>query len=409
MSDSVGGAFSRIYEQYRVGWTGIGSSEHLRGDQTGTVLYTHGAFSFSGWSDDALKGRQQKWAQGAEIVRQAIDNEFGNGVGDAVFARILHDDGRDLGAELLRGDLERVRQTINEVVPGAIPGLDGPTVGTKVGQAGGGTAPLKPQLDENQRAQAKIFCVSGNDAPGTVTRGQKADAMLTAMFGRSLSDAEVRGLGAIPDGCDVDVQLSSYGSLDGKSHPGVSISKSGRDPSGAFKAIAMTVYRGDDGKVRIYRDSTRTDTSSHIGPKEDVRRPTNLGACALVRQAVTAQSLGVETIHNFATRGKGYNGYYTWARCGGNAPLTTSDGLRDEDVQAYRKFRQALESSTHPTLMPLATKKDLDVQDLMKTEVGRQFWQQHGFPVPLEFDLRPGSKTMDMFQAYTVPKSCFQM
>lgn len=275
--------------------------------------------------------------------------------------------------------------------------------------AAAGMAPLEPQLDENRRAQAKIFCVSGNDAPGTVMRGQKADAMLTAMFGRSPSDAEVRGLGAIPDGCDVDVQLSSYDSLDGKSYPGVSITKSGRDPAGAFRAIAMTVYQGDDGKARIYRDSRRTDTSSHIGPKEDVRRPSSPGACALVRQAVTAQALGVETIHNFATRGKGYNGYYTWARCGGNAPLTTSDGLRGEDVQAYRNFRQALESSTHPALTPLATKKDLGVQDLMQTEAGRQFWQQHGLPVPLEFDLRPGSGTMDMFRAYTVPKSCFQM
>ena len=68
-----------------MGW---GASEHLRGDLAGTKLYTHSAFSISGSGEAAAKGRQDKWAAGAAYVKNAIDQEFGPGMGDRVFKKI---------------------------------------------------------------------------------------------------------------------------------------------------------------------------------------------------------------------------------------------------------------------------------------------------------------------------------
>jgi len=111
-------AFSTIYEQFKPGALGRGSSEHLRADLGGTKLYTHSALSISGSGAAALERRQAKWEAGADYVKQAIDDQFGDGVGEKVFKRISDDTGRDLNKELRRGDLGRVRSTIAEVVAG---------------------------------------------------------------------------------------------------------------------------------------------------------------------------------------------------------------------------------------------------------------------------------------------------
>ncbi len=109
-------AFSQIYDQFKPGMLGRGSSEHLRGDLGGTKLYTHSAFSISGSGAQAAERRQAKWAAGADHVKQAISQQYGDGVGEQVFKKILGDTGRDLNKELLRGDLGRIKSTIAEVV-----------------------------------------------------------------------------------------------------------------------------------------------------------------------------------------------------------------------------------------------------------------------------------------------------
>jgi hypothetical protein len=408
-------AFSQIYEQHKPGALGWGAGEHLRGDLAGTKLYTHSAFSISGFGEAAAKNRQAKWAAGAAFVKNAIDDQFGKGVGDRVFSKISSEGGPDLNKELRRGDLERIRRAIGEVVPGAIPEIEGGKPSGSGEKAGGpgGPAPLKAKLNDNQVAQAEVFGLAKGQEPGTVTRSEATEKALKAMFGRSLSDAEIRGLGGMPESCDVELGLVPTNDFEHRDAdpklPGVSISMGRKgDASGAFRAIQMTLYRDRGGNVNLYRDSTRTNTGWLEG--SDKPRPSNLGACALVKQVDTAREVGVSTIHNFATRGRGYNGYYTWARYGGNSPLTPDKiKLRDEDRGGYERFMKALAGSSDPDLSRLAGKRDLEVQDLMSTQKGRDFWKEHGFPIPLEFDLRPGSKTMQMFDEYTVPNSCFDL
>jgi hypothetical protein len=107
--------FSQIVAQHQVGRSGWGASEHLRGDLEGTRLYTHSAFSISGFSADAAAARQAKWAAGATYVKQAIDREFGVGMGERVFAKVSADTGRNLNREVRRGDLAQIKTAIAEL------------------------------------------------------------------------------------------------------------------------------------------------------------------------------------------------------------------------------------------------------------------------------------------------------
>ena len=254
------------------------------------------------------------------------------------------------------------------------------------------------------------------------------DRKLTEMFGHRLTDADIRGLGGVPERCNVEVELVAlHPGLHrnvGSGSTGVMISKSGDDPSGVFRTIQMTVYKDQAGNLNIYRDKTTTHTSDTVGDDE-TPRPTNLGACALVKQVDTARALGVSTIHNFSSQGPGFNGYYTWARYGGNASLAPKDvnvfdegtampqvgktNVRDQDEARYLNFRKALESSTVPAVQQLHRKPDLDVQDFMQTQEGRDFWRANGFALPLDFSLQPGSKTMQTMAQHTAPSSCFNL
>jgi hypothetical protein len=85
--------------EYKPGMLGRGSSEHLRGNLGGTKLYTHSAFSISGSGAQAAERRQAKWAAGADHVKQAISQQYGDGVGEQVFKKILGNTGRDLNKE----------------------------------------------------------------------------------------------------------------------------------------------------------------------------------------------------------------------------------------------------------------------------------------------------------------------
>ena len=101
--------FSQIHEQYKPGMLGRGSGEHLRA--TGTRLYTHSAFAISGSGPAALAARQAKWEAGAAHVKQAIDREFGPGMGERAFAKVSRESGHNLSAELRRGDLVHPQPT----------------------------------------------------------------------------------------------------------------------------------------------------------------------------------------------------------------------------------------------------------------------------------------------------------
>lgn len=115
---AIGGpGFSQIYEQHKLGRLGLGADDHLRGDKAGTRLYTHSAFSISGFGGAAAAQRREKWEAGATQVKQAIDREYGAGMGDRVFAKINAErapGARNIDHELVRGDLASIKRTIDE-------------------------------------------------------------------------------------------------------------------------------------------------------------------------------------------------------------------------------------------------------------------------------------------------------
>ena len=371
--------FDEIYQKYEPGLFTKG--EHLRGKEDGT-LYLHGMFSISNKGEEALKERQGKWEQGSKTVRQTIDRDYGDGVGAKIFQKISDRVDRDLSKELLRGDLPLIKSELQRLEK----------------------TPFKPELDGNQRLQSKVY----GGEKGTVTRSEKMDGILTEMFKRPLTDDDIRGIAGVPDGCSLKLNLIE---LDPRIHLnvghgsyGVFIALDGPDPSGAFKSIQVTAYLDKEGKLNIYQDSMSCNEELKGGRP----RPTHLGACAIVRMVDTARMLRVNTIHNFSSQGPGYNGYYTWARCGGDAPIHTVE-VRSEDRGRYRDFMKELGRSTNPTIRELSGKEDLRVQDFMQTEVGRTFWRDHGFAIPLQFDLNDGSPTMQTMHDYTLPNSCFEL
>lgn len=109
---SVGPTFQAVYDQHKLGSLGWGASEHLRSDATKTRLYTHSAFSISGFSDDAATARQKKWTDGAAYVKDSIYREWGQTIGDRVMGKLSREGGPDLNKQVLRGDLEQIRLAI---------------------------------------------------------------------------------------------------------------------------------------------------------------------------------------------------------------------------------------------------------------------------------------------------------
>src|SRR5690242_4350429 len=74
------------------------SSHHVRGsnvDETGTTIYKHTAL-LSRSGADALRERQQKFADGAQAIRQAIANQTSPAFADRVLRNVGQAKGRDM-------------------------------------------------------------------------------------------------------------------------------------------------------------------------------------------------------------------------------------------------------------------------------------------------------------------------
>ena len=105
-----------------------------------------------------------------------------------------------------------------------------------------------------------------------------------------------------------------------------------------------------------------------------------LGLRALLRQIEAGQALGVAYLTTFATGSayeEGWNGYYTWARCGFDAELPPD--------------RQQLLS---PALSGCRTVNDVMLRD------GADWWRAEGVPLEIAFDLRADSSMMRVLQRY---------
>jgi hypothetical protein len=103
-----------------------------------------------------------------------------------------------------------------------------------------------------------------------------------------------------------------------------------------------------------------------------------LGLRIFHRQLANAQALGVDRIQAIAGRRHDENGYYTWPRFG-------FDGALPGKIRAN---------------LPLGLEDIRTVLDLMASEKGRRWWQQHGGTIRVTFDLADCSRSRKVFQRY---------
>lgn len=125
--------------------------------------------------------------------------------------------------------------------------------------------------------------------------------------------------------------------------------------------------------------------------------PPGYGTRALRRQMEAAGKLGIARVQTDAAGGKGsgygkrYNGYYTWPRLGYDGPVPT-------------EYDKGGKLKVPPELHPGVPRDKLLVSDLMATPEGREWWKANGTTFEASFDPRPGSRSMQVLDAYMKEK-----
>lgn len=198
----------------------------------------------------------------------------------------------------------------------------------------------------------------------------KIDSIMIQQFGRKLTNEEIFNLVGAMEGVKIHV-VPGYKNI----HLAGDIHKSDGKGGTCYSKLEIDLGRLMDKDRQLYLD---------IAVNRNM--PEGSGTKAFYSMVKQAQKLGVDKIELFAVRGEGWNGYYTWARLGGN-------GLVPRKV--YDKLP--------PKFMP----KDggpLDMHDLMKTKGGREWWKENGDSVHLIFDLEPKSTSMKVLDKYMKEK-----
>lgn len=115
-----------------------------------------------------------------------------------------------------------------------------------------------------------------------------------------------------------------------------------------------------------------------------------LGTRVFSQQVALASSFGVSAIHTHASGRylSKNNGYYTWPRLGYDGPIPRVDLKPHARAELKKQFPKA--------------KK---ISDLMKSEAGREFWKSNGRSASLKFDLREGSQSRKVLDAYVAAKA----
>lgn len=113
-------------------------------------------------------------------------------------------------------------------------------------------------------------------------------------------------------------------------------------------------------------------------------RGQGIGTALLATQVRKAEELGFSHIETHAVRDDGWNGYYTWARLGFDAPIMHVDDKPIRDLLRARGVER--------------------ISDLMKTPDGREWWMKNGGSYKGEFDLTPGSLSRRVLDAYAAQK-----
>ncbi len=217
----------------------------------------------------------------------------------------------------------------------------------------------------------------------------EAEAAMTSLFGRVLTDDELKAIVSAPDGSSL----------------GVSASSSDRLTIKVFHPLYDTYIRQfymHNGELEMHNDyfflkskyaGVDPVTGKHIW-KTDA--PKGFGATIFSRQVVAARRLGVKRITVYAFQNEatafraGANGYYTWPRFGYNASLPSFSALRLQSNASRRP----------PSSAEATYNQAKDFRTLMSTEAGRSFWMKHGDSAHLVFSPEQSSKNSSDLRKY---------
>ena len=164
---------------------------------------------------------------------------------------------------------------------------------------------------------------------------------------------------------------------------------------GAKNCFAMAVIKGTvDGVGYEMNRRLIADENGNSVLKNDYfvlngQTGKGVGMKIFAQQVDAAVDAGISRIETIACRSDEfeetqYNGYYTWARFGYDAPLSTVN------------LKQPLPSSLQ---------KCENVSDLMKTAEGRNWWRENGNTFAGTFDLSEGSQSRKVLDAYRQQKA----
>lgn len=197
-----------------------------------------------------------------------------------------------------------------------------------------------------------------------VARGQAVDETLEEWFGRKLTNDELSGLAGAPAGSTV-VATVYYESISDKARIGLEWHNT---------ELGVEAHR----VLRRSYDGSLNMLNAGI---EITAKGKGAGTQILVEQVNTAVGLGLTSISLLA-EGPPKNGYYTWPRLGFDTSISILVNLPPELSNAKR------------------------LSDLMKTEVGRQWWKANASKQGafVDFDLKEGSLSRKVLDEYAKEK-----
>jgi GNAT superfamily N-acetyltransferase len=184
---------------------------------------------------------------------------------------------------------------------------------------------------------------------------------IAKVFGKEVNEQELANLSGLHDG-EFMVSTKSYE---------ISI-QGGTDEYNLARVIKIDE---DDPTKLILKASLFEVDPNHQGK--------GIGTDVFDRMVEQASALGIDRIVCHASRGKSQNGYYTWARFGYDGPLPK---------EMNEPLPEALQSAK-------------TVSDLMKTPEGAAWWKEHGEGMAMSFDLKDGSQSKQVWDAYKKAKA----
>src|SRR5690606_35384128 len=191
----------------------------------------------------------------------------------------------------------------------------------------------------------------------TSTSDNEVMSLTQQMFNKSLNRQEIMNLFGLNvqklNGLDVTLHVNNSG---------ITLSVLGDE----IRDMSRRIIKSGDNWICINDNFVLSKNS----------RSSGLGTKIFNSQVNNMSELGIKEIHTHAARLFGQNSYYTWPSLGYDADLSSNITLPNELVGASK------------------------ISDLMKSEIGRNWWKENGDGGEMIFSLLPNSLSRAILKPY---------